>query len=439
MKTMKIGVVGLGFVGLSFASVLGSKGYSVIGVDADSEKISKIKSGKAPFHEPKLDKTLRKALKNGLVVTTNIYPVVDECNLIFITVGTPPQKNGGIDLTTVKAVSETIGKILAKTKNKPTIVIKSTVVPETTTKLILPILEKKSKKKVSKDFGLVTNPEFLRETNAIHDTIHPHVVVIGGFDDRFTKKVERFYSIFHKNIPLVKTNHQTSEMIKYANNSFLATKISFINQIAKICEAVPGANVDDVAKTIGLDPRVGSLFLNAGPGYGGSCLPKDIKALIDFSLRSGVNSPLLNAVESINNEQLLNIISVIKRKLVSLKGKSVTILGLAFKPDTDDVRDSASLKLIELLLQHKVRVVVHDPKAIDNTKMIFDSKIHYAKSIKDALKGSNCAIIMTAWKQYRDLDNSHFKFMKKRIIIDSRRILLEKKLDAEYYAVGIGR
>jgi len=435
---MKIGVVGLGFVGLSFAAVLGSKGFSVIGVDTDSEKISQIKSGNAPFHEPKFDTILRKALKNCLVVTTNIYPVVNECDLIFITVGTPAQKNGRIDLTTVKVVSEKIGRILAKTKNKPTIVIKSTVVPETTTKMILPILEKTSKKKAGKDFGLVTNPEFLRETNAIHDTIHPHVVVIGGFDDKFTKKVERFYSTFHKNIPLVKTNHQTAEMIKYSNNSFLATKISFINQIAKICESIPGANVDDVAKTIGLDPRIGSLFLNAGPGYGGSCLPKDVKAIIDFSSRNGVKSPLLNAVESINNEQLLNIISIIKRKLGDLKGKNVTVFGLAFKPDTDDVRDSTSMKLIELLLKHRARIVVHDPKAIENTKMIFNSKIRYAKSIKDALKGSDCAIIMTAWKQYRDLNDSHFKSMRKRLIIDSRRILLEKKLDVEYYAVGVG-
>ena len=192
-------------------------------------------------------------------------------------------------------------RFLANTDNASTVIIKSTVVPGTTTNVVLPILEKQSKKKAGRDFGVITNPEFLRETNAIQDTIHPHVVVIGSFNDKFTKKVEKFYTDFHSNVPIVKINHQTAEMIKYANNSFLATKISFINQIAKICEAIPGANVDDVARTIGLDPRIGNLFLNAGPGYGGSCLPKDVKAIIDFSRRCGVDSSLLDAVESIND------------------------------------------------------------------------------------------------------------------------------------------
>lgn len=436
---MKIGIIGLGFVGLSFASVLGSKGYSVIGADTDAKKISMIKNGKTPFHEPKLTETLKEALKGGLYVTTDISPVVNECELIFITVGTPQQKNGSIDLTMIKSVSEKMGKLLAKTTNKPTIVVKSTVLPETTIKVVLPILEKKSKKKVGRDFGLVTNPEFLRETNAIHDTINPHVVVIGSFDDRYAQKVEKFYLSFHKNVPIVRTNHQTAEMIKYANNSFLATKISFINQIAKICEAVPGTNVDDVAKTIGLDPRIGPLFLNAGPGYGGSCLPKDVKAIIDFSLRTGVKSPLLNAVEIINNEQLEGMISVIKKKLGPLKGKRVTILGLAFKPDTDDIRDSVSIKLIELLLKNKTDIIVHDPKAIENTRSIFGRKIRYAHSLNDALKGSYCAILMTAWKQYTSINNNNLKFMKKPIIIDSRRVLTKKNLDADYYALGIGQ
>lgn len=435
---MKIGIVGLGFVGLSFAAVLGSKGYTVIGVDTNVEKISKIKSGTAPFHEPQLDETLKKALKHGLSVTTDVSRIVNQCELIFITVGTPQRKNGSIDLTMIKSVSKKIGVILAKTTNKPTIVVKSTVVPETTTKVILPILETNSKKRVGRDFGLVTNPEFLRETNAIHDTIHPHVVVIGSFGDKFARKVERFYSSFHKNVPIMKTNHQTAEVIKYANNSFLATKISFINQIAKICEAIPGANVDDVAKTIGLDPRIGSLFLNAGPGYGGSCLPKDVKAIIDFSSRIGVHSYLLDAVNSTNDEQLLGIISIIKKKLGSIKGKTITVLGLAFKPDTDDVRDSVSIKLIELLLKNKANVIVHDPKAIENTRSIFGTKIHYASSIKDAIKGSYCVIIMTAWRQYADLDDKDFKFMKKRLVVDSRRLLVKKNLTTNYYALGIG-
>lgn len=435
---MRVGIVGLGFVGLSFASVLGSRGYSVIGVDTDKEKISKIRSGKAPFYEPKLDETLRKALKSNLRIDSDLRQVVGGCDFIFITVGTPQRDDGGIDLSMVKQAVTKIGKLLSKTKNIPMIIIKSTVIPETTVKTLLPILERESKKKIGKDFGLAANPEFLRETNAIEDTIKPHVVVIGGFDDKFMKKLERFYVRFHGNVPIIKTNPQTAEMIKYANNSFLATKISFINQIAKICESVPGANIDDIANTIGMDPRIGRLFLNAGPGYGGSCLPKDVKAIIDFSAHCGVSSPLLTAVESINNERPLSMIATIKKKLGPLKGKTITLLGLAFKPDTDDIRDSVSIKMIEILLRNKADVVVHDPKAIENTKSIFGSKIRYAQTIKDALRGSHCAIIMTAWSQYSGLSDVDFKLMKKRLIIDSRRLLAKKKMVSDYYALGIG-
>lgn len=434
---MKIGVIGLGFVGLSFASVLASKGYKVIGVDSDKIKVTQILSGKAPFHEPDLDQTLQKGLKNGLIVTDDIN-TVSTCELLFVTVGTPQQKSGSVDLNMIKEVSKKIGKILADIKNTPIIIIKSTVVPGTTTNVVLPILEKQSSKKTGVGFGLITNPEFLRETNAIHDTIHPHVVVIGSFNDKFTKKIEKFYANFHSDVSIVKTNHQTAEMIKYANNSFLATKISFINQIAKICEAVPGTNIDDIARTIGLDPRIGSLFLNAGPGYGGSCLPKDVKAIINFSRQCGIDSSFLDSVESVNKEQLLNIINIIKRKLSTIKGKTITVFGLAFKPDTDDVRDSVSIKMIKLLLKNKASIIVHDPKAIKNTQIIFGSRIKYAKSIKEALTGSSCAIIMTAWKQYEKLTDADFKLMKKNIIIDSRRILANKKLKSEYYAIGIG-
>ena len=434
---MKIGIVGLGFVGLSFASVLASKKYSVIGVDSDSVKISRILTGKAPFHEPGLDDTLKTALKNGLKITTEINSVVTECKLIFIAVGTPQREDGSINLTMIKTVVREIGKNLAKTKNVPTIIIKSTVVPETTTKVVLPILEKESRKKVGKDFGLITNPEFLRETNAINDTINPHVVVIGGYNDKFAKEIENFYTKFHKTVPIVKTNHQTAEMIKYANNSFLATKISFINQIATICEVIPGANIDVVAKTIGLDPRIGNLFLTAGPGYGGSCLPKDVKAIINFSTKYKIKPTLLNAVEKINHQQLENIIITIKKKIGKIKNKKITILGLAFKADTDDIRDSVSIKLIELLLREGAKIIAHDPKAIPNTKAIFGNKIEYSNFIKEALRNSECAVIMTAWKEYVKINNRHTKLMKRNIIIDTRRIL-NKKLDVDYEAIGIG-
>jgi UDPglucose 6-dehydrogenase len=228
-------------------------------------------------------------------------------------------------------------------------------------------------------------------------------------------------------------------MIKYANNSFLATKISFINQLSNICQNIPGANIDDIAKIIGLDPRIGKLFLNAGPGYGGSCLPKDMKALINFADRVGINPTLLNAVEKTNQNQMENIISLIEKKLGKIASKRITILGTAFKPNTDDVRDSMAIKLIKKLLRKKAKITIYDPKAIKNTMKIFGGKIVYAKSITDALNKSQCTIMMTHWKQFEMLNNSSIKHMKKKIIIDCRRILAKKELDAEYYAIGIGK
>ena len=232
----------------------------------------------------------------------------------------------------IKNVVKSIGKVLKNDTKNPIIFIKSTVTPGTMQEIVLPILEKESGKKAGKDFGLISNPEFLQESTAIKDTKFPHVVVLGGYKTKYMKKAKKFFSGIHPGIPIVTTNHQTAEMIKYANNSFLATKISFINQLSNICQNIPGANIDDIAKTIGLDPRIGKLFLNAGPGYGGSCLPKDMKALINFADKVGINPILLNAVEQTNKKQIKNIILLIKKTLGSLKNKEITVLGTAFKP-----------------------------------------------------------------------------------------------------------
>jgi len=435
---MKIGIIGLGFVGLSFATVLSSKGFKVYAVDSDREKVKKIKNGFAPFYEPKLSNMLKKAIRSSLDVSTNTEKLVEKSDLVFITVGTPISKNGNIDLTSLKVVAKQIGKILSKTKNNPIVVIKSTVIPGTSEKIRV-ILEKNSKKKSGKGFGLISNPEFLREGKAIEDTQKPHIVVIGGHEKKSLNKIKRFYqSLYGKKLPLIITNPQTAEMIKYANNSFLATKISFINQIASICQSVENVNVDDVAKAIGLDPRIGSLFLKAGPGYGGSCLPKDLQAFISFSEKKGKNPLLLKSVQKTNSLQVPNLISIIKKKIYPLRGKKIAILGLSFKEDSDDIRYSASFKLINLLMKEKVNVIVHDPMAINNTKKVFGSKILYANSIRTALKNRDCVIIMTPWKQYEQLKNSDFDEMREKIIIDTRRILSKKKLKAEYLAIGLG-
>ena len=435
---MKIAVIGLGFVGLSLTSVLASKGNNVIGIDVDVEKCKKIRSGIAPFFEPDLEKMLRIGLKKKLTITDN-FSLVKDCDMIFVAVGTPQKSNGAIELSMIKKAVTSIGRVLAKSKKSPIVLIKSTVIPGTMQNVILPILEKKSNKKAGRDFGLISNPEFLQESRAIRDTEFPHAVVLGGYKTKFMKKAKNFFEKLHPNVPIIVTNHQTAEMIKYANNSFLATKISFINQLSNICQKTPGANVDDIARTIGLDPRIGKLFLNAGPGYGGSCLPKDMKALINFANISGINPTLLNAVEDINSKQLEQIITIAKQQLIDLKSKRITVLGTSFKPNTDDIRDSISIELIKKLLKRKAKVTVHDPRAIKNTRDIFGEKIIYAKSMNDALLKSQCAIIMTEWTQYEKLNNNNFKHMTKKVVIDSRRMLIGKQLDVNYFGIGLGK
>ena len=261
---MKIGVIGLGFVGLSLTSVLSSKGYDTVGIDINKDKCKKINKGISPFFEPELEKILKNGLKKKLKIN-NDFSLINNCDFLFVTVGTPQNTNGSIDLSIIKKAISTIGESLKKNKKKPIIFVKSTVTPGTMKKIILPILEKKSNKKAGKDFGLISNPEFLQESSAIKDTKFPHVVVLGGYQTKFMKKAKIFFMKLHPNVPIIITNHETAEMIKYANNSFLATKISFINQLSNICQKIPGANIDDIAKTIGLDPRIGKLFLNAGP------------------------------------------------------------------------------------------------------------------------------------------------------------------------------
>ena len=435
---MNIAVVGLGFVGLSMSSVLASKNYNVIGIDIDNQKCSDIRNGLLPLFEPDLENTLRIGLKKKLTISNN-FSLIKNCDMIFVTVGTPQKSNGAIELSMIKKATTTIGQIIRKSKKSPIIFIKSTVVPGTAENVILPILEKKSGKKANRDFGIISNPEFLQESNAIRDTKYPHAIVLGGKQSKYMKKAKMFFSKMHPNVPIVITNFQTAEMIKYANNSFLATKISFINQLSNICQNIPGTNIDDVAKIIGLDPRIGKLFLNAGPGYGGSCLPKDISALINFADKIGVNPLLLNAVKKTNHEQVNNIVSLMKKILGNIATKRITVLGTAFKPNTDDIRDSKSIELIKKLLKNKAKITIHDPKAIENTKKIFGKKILYAKSISDALNKSQCVIIMTHWKQYDTLNNNSIKQMNRKIIIDCRRVLVKKELDAKYYAIGIGK
>ena len=275
--------------------------------------------------------------------------------------------------------------------------------------------------------------------------------IILNMGKKIRKNETKEHKIFYKkiNIPIIGEirEHGTVEggdCVWLKENTLLVgksyrTNQDGINQLSNICQNIPGANIDDIAKTIGLDPRIGKLFLNAGPGYGGSCLPKDMKALINFANNVGINPTLLNAVEEINIKQIDQIISLIKQKLGDISSKRITILGTAFKSDTDDIRDSVAIKLIKKLLKRKAKIIIHDPKAIQNTMNIFGKRISYAKSINDALSKSQCVVIMTQWKQYENLNNNQIKQMTKKFIIDCRRMLVKKELDGDYFAIGLGK
>ena len=436
---MQVGIIGLGVVGLSFASVLGSKGLSVVGMDSDLKKIKKITSKKSLFFGPKLDSFLQKALSKSLEISSDIEKIVKNCDLIFLTVGTPKSKSGFIDLSMIKNASKNIGISLRHSSKKPIIVVKSTVIPGTTTNVIKPLIEKMSRKKAGKGFEINANPEFLREGNVIDDKLKPHLVVIGGSNKNSVNRLKKFYSkLYGSKIKFMTTNTQTAEMIKYANNSFLATKISFINHISSLCQSISGTNIDEVAEGIGVDPRIGRLFLNAGPGYGGSCLPKDLETIIQFSSKIGVNPVLLKAVQQTNDLQIKQIVQLIEKKLTSVKNKRITILGLSFKENSDDIRESRSIELIKILLRKNSKIIVHDPKAMKNAEHIFTNKITYANSLSEALQNSECVVIMTPWKVYTKLKSNDFQKMKKKLVIDTRRILSRKNLNVEYLAIGLG-
>lgn len=435
---MNVGIIGMGFVGLSLGVVLASKNISVFGIESDCKKLEHLQNGTPPFYEPDLESLLLESYtKKKIKFLDSLDSIFEKLDVVFVTVGTPT-KNDHIDLTAIKAVIQSIGKLLKKSKNCPLIVIKSTIAPGTTKDIIIPILEKNSSKKLGKNLRIATNPEFLREGQAIFDQLNPHVIVIGSEDDDSRRILTNFYKdFFPSKIPRIHENFSTSEMIKYTNNAFLATKISFINTISNICQKIPNTNVDSVAKCIGLDPRIGSEFLKAGPGYGGSCLPKDLDSFISIYKKYDVDPVLFSGVKKINQNQINEIIKIMKKNLKTLNKKYISIFGLSFKENSDDIRESTSIHLIQKLLKEKCKINVHDPLAIPNTKKIFKNKISYFNDIRKCLKSSECLIIMTAWPQYGKITSTDITKMKKSFIIDTRRILLPKICE-NYNALGIG-
>jgi len=412
MMQKNIAVIGAGYVGLVSGACFAKLGNNVICVDVDESKVESINKSKAPIYELDLDDILS-SNKERIHATTDYKSAIKKGNTTFVCVGTPSLSDGGIDLSYVKQVVKEIGITLKEINNWHNVVIKSTVLPGTTQNILLPILEKSSAKKAGKDFGLSMNPEFLREGTAVYDFLNPDRIVIGSFDNRSKEDLRELYSDF--DCPIIETSLSAAEMIKYASNCFLGTKISFINEIGNFCKGI-GVDTYEVAEGIGLDKRIGRSFLNSGIGWGGSCFPKDINALIFWAKKNGYSSKILNNVVKVNDIQPLKLVELLKKHITNLKGKTIGILGLAFKPNTDDIRESRAIPIILKLIEEGAQIKVFDPKAMDNFKQQFPNiKIHYCSS-SDEVLDSDAVLITTIWDEFKNLDYNN------KLVIDGRRL-----------------
>ena len=419
---MKITIVGSGYVGLCTASGFASLDHDVTCVDVDKNKVEKINRGQPTIYEDGLDKLLLKAVKSKKLVATDSLDNAGKTDFIFIAVGTPSNADGSINLNYIEKASSDIGRFI-KQSGYCVAVVKSTVLPETTEKVVIPAIEKTSGKKAGRDFGVCVNPEFLREGKALDDFFNPDRIVIGQIDKKSGDALRRLYKNFK--CPVKVTDMKTAELIKYASNSFLATKISFINEIGNLCKTL-GIDVNDVAEGMGLDKRIGKHFLQAGIGFGGSCFGKDVSALLDKTKRQVAKSKILETILEVNEKQPLRIVTLLESKM-SLNKKTIALLGLAFKEDTDDIRDAPSIPIIKKLLDSGCKINCYDPKAIENMKNIFPD-LNYCKTTKEALNGSDACLILTGWDEFKSLTDKDFKTMKNKIIIEGRKVLDKKKV-----------
>jgi len=437
-----VSVIGMGYVGLCTSAAFASKGIRTVGIDIDEKRIEQIQQGRAPLYEPRLDSMLKKAVRKRLLTATNDISQATHTSSTFLTVGTPSRKDGSIDLTSVERATEELGKALREKQSYHLVIVKSTVIPGTTNKTVNPILAKSSSKTIGTDLGLCTNPEFLKEGTAINDTLHPDKIVIGANDKKSADTLKQLYRKFYgKNLPpLILTSPETAELVKYASNAFLATKVSFINTIANMAQSIPGVDVNQVAEAIGRDPRIGPLFLKAGPGYGGSCFHKDLQALINFSEDLRYNPILLRATEGTNEQQAEKVVELVEKLTGPLDQKRIAVLGLAFKKDTDDIREAASLRVITLLLKKGAQVIAYDPLAIPNARKQLGETVEFAKDEQSALKGADCCIVMTEWSQFEKLQTKDYlALMGTPNLVDARRLYNPNEYGAlNFAAVGFG-
>jgi UDPglucose 6-dehydrogenase len=439
----KIGVIGTGYVGLVTGTCLSDFGLKVICVDNDKEKIDNLHKGIIPIYEPGLEPIVeRNVYYKRLCFTTDIKTAVEECEVLFIAVGTPPAEDGSADLQYVEAVAREIAQHMNGYK---VIVDKSTVPVGTAQRVKGWVQEELAKRGVSYDFDVVSNPEFLREGSAVHDFTHPDRVVLGAESEKALEKMKNVYSVLFLNeTPFIETNIETAEMIKYASNAFLAMKITFMNEVANLCEKV-GAEVQDVAKAMGRDGRISPKFLHPGPGYGGSCFPKDTLALAEIGKQYGAPVTLIEQTVQANEYQKRYVAQKVATELGDLNGKQLAVLGLSFKPNTDDMREAPSITILNELAQKGATFKVYDPIAFKEAKWRLENindKITYCENEYQAMEGSDALLIITEWNQFRNLNLNRVKeLLKQPYFFDFRNIYRRPAMEEQgfkYFGVGQG-
>ncbi|VVB57145.1 UDP-glucose 6-dehydrogenase AglM [uncultured archaeon] len=450
---MKVSIIGTGYVGLASSVGLAARGHDIIGVEKRQEVIDIITSGRSPYYEEGLEPLLHAALKDGKFrVISSIAQAVQESEVTMICVGTPQADDGRIDLTAIREVSKALGDALKAKKSYHVVVVKSTVLPGTSLNVVCKEIEARSGKKMGHDFGIAMIPEFLREGSAIKDFMEPDRIVIGAED---AKAGAILRELFGKSFdaPIVMVNTKTAEMIKYTNNSFLAMCISFSNEISQICEKVGNVDAHDVMEAVVKDGRItakapdGSKvvpslasYLYPGPGFGGSCFPKDLSAIVQFEREQGVPAVLIHGALDINRRQKEDVVRRVEAAMGGAKGKTVAVLGVAFKPDTDDTRESPSIDIINHLLSAGASVQAYDQRALDNARKIWGERIAYCKSWAEALKGSEMAVVVTSWDEFRKIKAEEFvQHMKTPRVFDCRRLYDGAQFAAKkvpYYCIG---
>jgi len=430
---MNISIIGSGYVGLVTGACFAELGNKVICADNDARKVSQLKKGIVPIYEPGLEEMIRLNLKNKrLKFTSSIKAAVSSSEVIFIAVGTPALENGEADLTGI----ENVARSIAQNMDGYRLIVEKSTVPVETCAWIKKTISTYIKK--GHKFDVVSNPEFLREGSAINDFTHPDRIILGVESARARQIMASLYQPLNR--PILITNIKSAELIKHASNAFLATKISFINAISRICDKV-GADVKEVAQGMGLDNRIGRHFLHSGIGYGGSCFPKDLEAFINIAEKLGYDFQILKAVRNTNEEQKRFVLQKIKNEMWIIKDKTIAVLGLAFKPNTDDLRNAPSIDLINSLIQEGARVKVYDPKAMAKAKEILKNVI-FCDNLYQAAGSADCLIVATEWNEFKELDFVRLKkTLKRPLLIDARNIYdpkLLKQMGFTYIGVGRG-